>query len=96
MKHYEKIFPNVSAHFDHNDATVTKMVGNLFESSRKNLLTGDVDGDRRAVLLDVPAQGEGGQVLLLGGADLDHAVKRLRGEGGGRWDPLLRQHLQAS
>ena len=60
MKHYEKIFPNVSAHFDHNDATVTKMVRNLFESCRKNLLTGDVDGDRRTVLLDVPAQGEGG------------------------------------
>ena len=35
MKHYVKIFPNVSAHFDHNDATVTKMVGNLFASSRK-------------------------------------------------------------
>ena len=35
MKHYVKIFPNVAAHFDHNDATVTKMVKNLFESSRK-------------------------------------------------------------
>ena len=35
MKHYVKIFPNVSAHFDHNDATVTKMVGNFFDSCRK-------------------------------------------------------------